>query len=158
MTPIINLILSLSAQSRRITVHELDRTHVEAPRRRPGRYVAGSGFSGDPKYPNTTDLVFSLWQLVHAIRQAELLRTMNPWSFRISSLGLFLECSQYLSNTPDLRLMPGAVSLYGDFSRTTLAGRVAQGIAFLFMRDRGYPYGERLETLLVRCNMLQFAY
>jgi hypothetical protein len=56
----------------------------------------------------------------------------------------------FSDTTSDLRLSDGQTDLYGDFSKTSLAGRIAQGMAFLFMNSQGYRSGERLESFARR--------
>ncbi|WP_337137935.1 hypothetical protein [Sphingomonas aquatica] len=37
-------------------------------------------------------------------------------------------------------------SFYADFSGSGFAGRIAQGMALLFLEDKGYAYVGRFET------------
>src|SRR5205823_5998774 len=92
----------------------------------------------------------SLWDLMHAVKRAELLVARTPLAVFWSALGSLLEHFDMFANTNELRLQTGAGDRYGDFSSTSLSGRLAQGITFLFMHRAGYPYGERLDSLLNR--------
>jgi len=96
-------------------------------------------------------LAISSWRLAHAVKKAECSGLPSPAFLRWTSLGFLLEQSQLLHwNGHNLRLFDGMANFYDDFSRTSLAGRIAQGVTVLFMEDRGFPFFERFGTFMRR--------
>jgi hypothetical protein len=142
---------ALSHQIHTLPVHELDRIHVQVPRSRIRPFAKVNGFTRDPHTPTgRAALSFNFWQLFHATKKAELLEYRAPAAVFLSALGSLIEHFDLFATCGELRLQSGKSELYGDFSSTGLAGRLAQGLAFLFMESRGYAYGERLDSLLNR--------
>ena len=142
---------ALSHQIHTLPVHELDRLHVQVPYSPIRPFANPNGFTKDPHAPTARPpLSFNLWQLFHATKKAELLEYRAPAAIFLSALGSLVEHFDLFAACDELRLQAGKADLYGDFSATGLAGRLAQGLAFLFMERRGYPYGERLDSLLNR--------
>jgi hypothetical protein len=134
-----------------LSVHELDRIHIQLPRSRIRPFNPIQGFTGDPNSPTGRgNLTFSTWELFHAIKKAELSSYRPRALVLMYALGSWIEHFDLFDPSDELRLRPGASHRYADFSSSSLAGRIAQGVSFLFMNRRGYPYGERLESLISR--------
>lgn len=119
-----------------LPVHELDKAKVQKPRAhlRP--------------FPNPTATVnFSAWRLAHAVKKADCLRWPGAPMLWAGSAGFLLENGQLFDwGKGELSLHDGMASFYADFTGTGLAGRLAQGMALLFLEDRGYSYVGRFET------------
>jgi hypothetical protein len=63
-----------------------------------------------------------------------------PFEF-LQHLGFLLENLPALDwRRGNLRLLPGVASAYADFTGSSLAGRIGQGVALLFMDARGYSF------------------
>lgn len=126
-----------------LPLYELDRAHVQTKGTRIRPFVAGRGFSKDPLCPGTSarppELELTGWRLAHAVKKADCLRQM-PFEF-LQRLGFFLEHLPALDwRRGNLRLLPGVASAYADFAGSSLAGRIGQGVALLFMDARGYSF------------------
>lgn len=123
-----------------LPVHELNRSKVA---RKGGRIW--------PLPSPTSNLTFNAWRLAHAVKKAELAAALPTMLLSMSSAGFALEHSFVFKwNTNNFKLAPGNSFLYADFSATGLAGRVGQGIAYLFMEGQGYPFGEHLKSFMSR--------
>lgn len=144
--------LPLTSNSRRsIAVHELDRLHVQVRGAHIRPFNDQEGFSKNPNVPtHRGTLDFTLWELFHASKKAELLNARPAAAVVVSALASLVEHFDLFANAPQLKLRDGHASLYADFSSTSLAGRLAQGMALLFMQSRGFAYVERMEALLNR--------
>ena len=135
-----------------VALHELNRQHVQTkgPAIRP--FHLPQGFQNGSHGPTPKgSFTVTPWSLFHATKKAELLRDQSPIRVRLRTLGLFLEYYDlFAARSGEIRITPGQTNLYGDFSKTSLAGRIAQGMTFLFMDRRGYRSGERLESFVRR--------
>lgn len=81
------------------------------------------------------------WQLAHAVKKADCARWPLVAPHPVSAAGFLLEHAQLLDwSSKDLRLRFGMSDYYADFARTSIAGRIAQGMALLFLEDIGYLY------------------
>jgi hypothetical protein len=100
-----------------------------------------------PLGPPTGLLAFSRWRLAHAIKKAEWTRYTSPIISHFASLGFLVENGHMFDrNTANLRLAEDAISLLDDFSRTALAGRIAQGLSLLYMENAGYTFVARFSS------------
>jgi hypothetical protein len=82
--------------------------------------------------------------LAHAIKKADCANHVPSHILFVWSFGFLLESATVFNWNPnDFRLEDGMSDFYADFSRTSLAGRVGQGMSFLFMEKQGSPFGER---------------
>jgi len=143
----------------KLPLYELDRENVReksaSSRIRPFKYPRG--FTADPKcnpYGQSPDfLTFTAWNLAHAIKKADYARRTHPVYPLLGALGFLIEHLPLFRWTDEnLRLDTGMARLYGDFSRTSTSGRVAQGMAYLFMNRLGYAFGEHLSSLVKRAE------
>ena len=102
-----------------------------------------------PLSRNNSDLSVDAWRLAHSVKKADCARGITAVDLNTSAMGFLIENFNLLDWSPDnLRLNNGMADFYADFSRTSLSGRVAQGMAILFMEERGYSYGGRFSTFL----------
>jgi len=77
-------------------------------------------------------LAFSSWRLAHAVKKADCTRPIAKGLAHVSALGFLLENGHLFEwGGADFRLTEDAISLLDDFSQSSLAGRIAQGIALL---------------------------
>jgi len=91
--------------------------------------------------------------MAHALKKAECAREPNPAMLAVGAAGFLLEHVHLFSwRGEELRLSAGMADYYADFSRTSLAGRVGQAMALLFLEDRGYTYASRLSAEIKRQN------
>lgn len=126
-----------------LPIYELERLHIQTKGTRIRPFVDGRGFSKDPLCPGTgakpAELKLTGWRLAHAVKKADCLRQM-PFEF-LQHLGFLLEYLPALDwRRGNLRLLPGVASAYADFAGSSLAGRIGQGVALLFMDARGYSF------------------
>lgn len=92
------------------------------------------------------DLRFTGIQLAHAVVKADHLDHANP---TLPGIGFLLQSHRIIDwSSRQLRLRPGASTLLTDFVRTSMAGRIGQGLALLFMQSRGYPQAMHLHAYL----------
>ena len=98
--------------------------------------------------PNSSvQLGFSAWKLAHAIKKADCARWRANAPLFVSASGFLIENAQLFAwNGEALALNDGASEFLADFSGTSLAGRVAQGMALLFLESKGYSYVGRFEA------------
>jgi hypothetical protein len=119
-----------------LPVHELTKAKVEKPhgRTRPLPKASGS-------------VEFSAWRLAHAVKKADCLRWPTTPIRWLGATGFLLENGLLFDWTAkEWCLLDGMSSFYADFSGSGLAGRIAQGMALLFLEDKGYAYVGRFET------------
>lgn len=119
-----------------LPVHELPKVKVEKPygRTRPLPKASGS-------------VQFSAWRLAHAIKKADCLRWPAAPIRWVGATGFLLENGHLFDWTADVWcLHEGMSSFYADFSGSGMAGRIAQGMALLFLEDNGYAYVGRFEA------------
>jgi hypothetical protein len=126
-----------------LPVFELERAHIQKKGTRIRPFVADRGFTRDPLCPSMNvspaELQITGWRLAHAVKKADCLRQM-PFTF-LQRLGFLLEQFPMLDwRRGNLRLRDGIATAYADFAGTSLAGRIGQGVALLFMENRGYVF------------------
>lgn len=126
-----------------LPIYELDRTNVLTAGAWIRPFDPARGFINDPRCPPSptppSKLAFSAWRLAHAIVKADFLRWLPLAA--VSQLGVFIDLLPILDwRASELRLRAGVAGALADFSGTSLAGRVGQGIALLFAEDRGFPF------------------
>jgi len=88
---------------------------------------------------------FSGWQLAHAVVKADYLVERN---FMLPGLALILQLDQIIDfqSGGQLSLVPGSAVTLNDFTRTSLSGRLGQGLSLLFAQQRGYSFVGHLAT------------
>ena len=119
-----------------LPIHELDKATVEKLYGRIRPFPASCG-----------DVSFSAWRLAHAIKKADCARWPDTQPHWTSTAGFLLENAQLFDwGGSELCLREGMADFYADFSASGLAGRVAQGMALLFLEEKGYAYVGRFET------------
>jgi hypothetical protein len=119
-----------------LPIHELAKAKVEKlnARTRPLPKASGS-------------VQFSAWRLAHAIKKADCLRWPTAPIRWAGATGFLLENSHLFDwSGSEWCLKQGMSSFYADFSGSSMAGRIAQGMALLFLEDKGYAYVGRFET------------
>ncbi len=127
-----------------IPVHELDRRTVITPRARARPLGSASG-----------KIEISAWRLAHAIKKADCARRFPPLWLYVASAGFLIEHFYLFNWDPEnLRLAGGMADGYADSTRTSLAGRIAQGMTILFMEERRYAFVERFSLFLRRHSTL----
>ena len=92
---------------------------------------------------------FNAWQLAHAVKKADCARWPFPPILRtMSSVGFLLEnASLFDWSSTELHLISGMSDFYADFSRTSLSGRIGQGMTLLFLEDSKYRYIGRFSNV-----------
>lgn len=119
-----------------LPVHELSKAKVEETNGRTR-----------PLPKSSSNVQFSAWRLAHAVKKADCLRLPTAPIRWLGATGFLLENAHLFDwGASDWRLNEGMSSFYADFSRTGLAGRIAQGMALLFLEDNGYAYVGRFEN------------
>lgn len=129
------VVRALSGRSK-LPIHELAKAKVELPygRTRPLPKASGS-------------VEFSAWRLAHAVKKADCLRWPAAPILWVGASGFLLENGHLFDWTAsEWCLHEGMSSFYADFSGSGMAGRIAQGMALLFLEDHGYVYVGRFET------------
>lgn len=90
------------------------------------------------------DLVFSGWGLAHAIVKADYLDRSN---LTMPGLGFLLQASNLIDfSKSQIELKVGASKALNDFSLTSLAGRVGQGLAILYGHRLGLNFNAHLRS------------
>lgn len=93
------------------------------------------------------------WRLAHAVKKADCARWPTSRILWPTVTGFLLENIDLFDwNSANLRLGSGMSGYYADFSRTSLSGRIGQGMALLFLEDRGYSYVGRFDALYPQCR------
>lgn len=119
-----------------LPVHELTKAKVEKPYGRTRPLPKASG-----------NLQFSAWRLAHAVKKADCLRWQTAPIQWVGTAGFLLENGHLFDwNASEWCLNQGMSNFYADFSGSGMAGRIAQGMALLFLEDNGYAYVGRFET------------
>lgn len=119
-----------------LPIHELAKAKVEQPHGRTRPLPEASG-----------NIQFSAWRLAHAVKKADCLRWPTAPIRWIGATGFLLENGHMFDWTAsEWCLNEGMSSFYADFSGSGMAGRIAQGMALLFLEDKGYAYVGRFET------------
>lgn len=122
-----------------LPVHEFDRSKVETPYRRLR-----------PLPQPTSDLTFTAWQLAHALKKADCARWPSSHLLWVGAAGFLLEQVHLFDwSSSELRLSRGMSDFYADFTRTSLSGRIGQGMAVLLLERLGYGFVSRLSSALL---------
>ena len=111
---------------------------------------------GSGRVPISTapDFSFSAWRLAHAVKKADCARWPSSRILWPRVAGFLLENVHLFDwNSTEIRLSSGMSDFYTDFSRTSLSGRIGQGMALLFLEDRRYSYVGRFSTVLDRYGL-----
>lgn len=118
-----------------LPIYELDKAKVQKPYGRVRPFPVSSG-----------DMNFSAWRLAHAIKKADCLRQPSSQVLWTAAVGFLLENAHLFDwSAEELRLNEGMAASLADFSNSSLAGRIAQGMALLFLEEKGYVYVGRFE-------------
>lgn len=119
-----------------LPIHELDKAKVQKSHARIRPFPKSSG-----------DVTFSAWRLAHAIKKADCARWPSSQILWAGATGFLLENTHLFDwSNGELCLHDGMANYYADFSASGLAGRIAQGMALLFLEEKGYAYVGRFET------------
>ena len=101
-----------------------------------------------PLCNSSTKVSFHAWRLAHAVKKADCARWPLPRHLWLGTAGFLLEQLHLFDwNSRELRLNEGMSDYYADFTRTSISGRVAQGMTLLFVEDQGYSYFGRFEAV-----------
>lgn len=138
-------VLNTFSGSSSLPIHELKKATVQKPRAWIRPFPASSDHIG-----------FSAWRLAHAIKKADCARWRSSSSLLIGTAGFLLE-NAHLFHWDDnqLSLNEGMADYFADFSATSLSGRIAQGMALLFLEEKGYTYIGRFESEWTRRAVAQ---
>ena len=129
-------VLGVLSGNSSLPIHELDKAKVQKPRAHIRPFPDSSG-----------NVSFSAWRIAHAIKKADCARWPSSQVLWAGASGFLLENAHLFDwGTNELSLKDGMADFYADFSASGLAGRVAQGMALLFLEEKGYSYVGRFET------------
>jgi|GEM_PF-922639 hypothetical protein len=119
-----------------LPIHELDKAKVQTPRGHVRPLPMSSG-----------SVSFTAWRLAHAVKKADCARWPSSQLLWTGPAGFLLENAQLFDwNAANFCLNEGMSNFNADFSGSSLAGRIAQGMALLFLEEKGYAYVGRFET------------
>ena len=122
-----------------LPVHEFDRSKVETPYRRLR-----------PLPEPSSDLPFTAWQFAHALKKADCARWPSSHLLWVGAAGFLLEQVHLFDwSSSELRLSRGMSDFYADFTRTSLSGRIGQGMAMLLLERLGYGFVARLSSMFL---------
>lgn len=130
------LLAALGTQS--IEVYEWSETDIRKKR-----------LSNGPLWANLAQikpaLQFNGWELAQAVMKADYLVDRN---FLLPGLGFLLQLDRIVDFHPaaNLRLVPGSPATLNDFTRTSLSGRLSQGLSILFAQQKGYRFTGHLAS------------
>lgn len=121
----------------------------------PNATVQESRLTNNPDWNTLThqhgDLIFTGYQLAHAVIKADFLEYRNP---TLPGIGFILQSHHFIDwVSTDFCLKAGAAKLLGDFARTGLTGRIGQGISLLFAHSKGYSFTAHLREYLEANNI-----
>lgn len=119
-----------------LAIHELDKAKVQTP------------YNPIRPFPNSSvNLSFTSWRLAHAIKKADCSRWSSSQPLWLETVGTLLENAKLFDwEASNFCLNAGMSNFYADFSRSSLVGRIAQGMALLLLEEKGYAYVGRFET------------
>lgn len=85
------------------------------------------------------DLEFTGWSLAHAVVRADFLISGH---YGLAGIGFLFQIDRIVDFTAgrNLRLQPGAANALNDVSKTSMIGRVGQGLSILFADQRHYNF------------------
>lgn len=130
-----NVVKAFAGKSQ-LPIHELAKAKVQKPRAHVRPFPDASGH-----------VKFSAWRLAHAIKKADCLRLPAPPILWTGAVGFIMENGHLFDWAKgEFSLHNGMANHYADFSGSSLAGRIAQGMALLFLEEKGYAYVGRFET------------
>lgn len=91
------------------------------------------------------ELQFNGWSLAHAVAKTDFLVDRD---LLYPGLGFLLQIDRIIDFKAggNLRLVPGSASTLNDFTRTSLSGRVGQGLSLLFAQSKGYRFVSHLAS------------
>ena len=117
----------------------------------PHATVTGGRLPDNSQWDDVVDardpLLFTGTQLTHAIIKADHLNYRNP---SVPGLAFVIQSHDIIDWASDLLcLKAGGSGILQDFVRTSMTGRVGQGIAILFAQSQGYKFTAHLEDHLV---------
>ena len=96
-----------------------------------------------------TNLPFSAWGLAHAVKKADCARWPSSRTIWPRAVGFFLENIDFFDWSSETFCLNRYMSdFYADFSRTSLSGRIGQGMALLLLEREGYSYVGRFSTII----------
>ena len=96
-----------------------------------------------------TNLPFSAWRLAHAVKKADCARWPSSRMIWPGAVGFFLENIDFFDWSSETFSLNSCMSdFYADFSRTSLSGRIGQGMALLFLEKEGYSYIGHFSTII----------
>tara|TARA_A100000171_G_C2114878_1_gene137267 strand:+ start:38 stop:1396 length:1359 start_codon:yes stop_codon:yes gene_type:complete len=88
-----------------------------------------------------TPFIFSKWGLFHGVTKAQLSRGLTTTIFLQILLGNVFKFNTIISSkSSKIRLIRGGSKLYKDFSSSTSAGEISQGLSILYFESKGYPF------------------
>lgn len=94
---------------------------------------------------------FTAWELFHAAKKTELIRTFSR--ARARDLGLCFaheHHDHFVWNTGNFRCTDGSGNWLEDFSGTALTGRIGEALAYLTMIQLGYVFWDRIASIWLR--------
>lgn len=95
------------------------------------------------------DLCFGAWKLAHAVKKADCARWPSSRILWPESAGFLLENIRLFDwSSKTLHLNSCMSDFYADFSRTSLSGRIGQGMALLLLEREGYSYIGHFSTII----------
>lgn len=120
----------------KLPVYELAKCSVMKPHARSRPLPESSG-----------EVKFDAWRLFHAVTKADYLQRPAPSDVWTRARGTLIENNDLFDwNENNWRLKEGKSAFYADSTRTGISGRIGQGMALLFLEDRGYAYVGRFES------------
>ena len=139
-----------------LPIIEVDKAAVTTPRKRVCKNA--NAWGAMPGSLLTTTLGHALdelrvdaWPLYHAAAKTELARSFSQAEVTGGAIGFRFQTRTLLVwNRGNLRIRDDGVFSRKDSSRTAIACRFGEAIAYLFMVDRDYVYWAHLPTLVER--------
>lgn len=102
-----------------------------------------------PSTVQPKDLCFGAWKLAHAVKKADCARWPSSRILWPESAGFLLENIRLFDwSSKTLHLSSCMSDFHESPSRTSLPGRIGQGIALLFLEDKGYSYVGSFPTII----------
>lgn len=102
-----------------------------------------------PSTAQPKDLCFSAWQLAHAVKKADCARWTSSRILWPGAAGFLLENIHLFDwSSKALHLSSCMSDFYESPLRTSLPGRIGQGVALLFLEDKGYSYVGNFPTII----------
>ncbi|MCJ2183697.1 hypothetical protein MTR62_13500 [Novosphingobium sp. 1949] len=131
-----NLLSAFGTQN--IEVYEWAAKDVRKPR-------LPNGPVWDNLATSRSTLHFTGWDLAHAVVKADYLVERN---YLLPGLGLLLQLDQIISFRAgsNMRLIAGSPATLNDFTKSSLTGRLGQGLSLLFAQQRGYQFAGHLAS------------